>query len=73
MGPINIVGSIIVKEAKESVIDYGTLWDNGVTGLVVTPQSQVMLFANNQLELVKDGENYRLPTYIVGHIKNEGH
>ena len=36
VGPINIVGSIIVKAAKESVIDYGTLWDNGVTGLVVS-------------------------------------
>ena len=44
VGPIQIVDSIIVKDAKESVIDYETLWNNGVTGLVVTPDSQVMLF-----------------------------
>ena len=44
VGPIQIMDSIIVKDAKESVIDYETLWNNGVTGLVVTPDSQVMLF-----------------------------
>ena len=44
VGPIQIVNSIIVKDAKESVVDYETLWNNGVTGLVVTPDSQVMLF-----------------------------
>ena len=65
VGPIQILNSIIVKEAKESVVDYETLWNNGVTGLVVTPDSQVMLFENKQLELVKDGENYRLPTSLA--------
>ena len=64
VGPIQIVDSIIVHEAKESVIDYETLWNNGVTGLVVTPESQVMLFDDKQLELVKDGENYRLPVSL---------
>ncbi len=50
--------SIIVKDAKESVIDYETLWNNGVTGLVTShPDSQVMLFKKNQLEVDKDGEN----------------
>ncbi len=73
VGPIQIVDSIIVKDAKESVIDYETLWNNWVTGLAVTPDSQVMLFEKNQLELVKDSENYRLPTYIVGNLKDEGH
>ena len=54
VGPIQIVYSTIVKDAKESVIDYETLtvWNNGVTGLVVTPDSQVMLFEKKQLELV---------------------
>ena len=41
VGPIQIVDSIIVKDAKESGIDDETLWNNGVTGLVVTPDSQV--------------------------------
>ncbi len=52
VGPIQIVDSTIVKDAKESVIDCESLWNKGVTGLVVTPDSQVMLFEKNQLELV---------------------
>ena len=65
VGPIAIVGSILVDSAKESVVCPQTLARNGVTGIfqkLDSPSGMVLVYPTHTVECVPDGTlGYRLP------------
>ena len=58
VGPIHIVGSILVDSAKESVVCPQTLARNGVTGIfqkLDSPTGMVLVYPTHTVECVPDG------------------